>query len=140
MAFFTDPFGELAPKFLSTSKLFLLFIANLFLAPLTVAKTSARVISPSTFWPVLMSLSFFLLKFVFLHILQVIVDGAWALAWCSFIAFCSGVSMVRSRTRNHLGIPGHSLEDFCLTLLLYPCVAMQMELSTRPDTMQQGER
>ena len=34
---------------------------------------------------------------------------------------------------------GHPLEDLCLSLLLYPSVAMQMELSTRPDTMQ-GEK
>ena len=35
---------------------------------------------------------------------------------------------------------GHPLEDFCLSLLLYPSVAMQMELSTRPDTMQGEEK
>jgi len=134
--FFTNPFDEVVSNIFPTFKLFLRFLANLLLAPLTVAKTSSRVISPSSFWPVLISLSFFLLMFIFLHILQIIVDGAWALAWCAFIAFSSGVSIVRSRTRNHLDIPGHSLEDFCLSLLLYPSVTMQMELSTRPDNKQ----
>merc|ERR1712183_1034695 len=89
----------------------------------TVAKTASRVISVSTFWPVVVSLSFFLLMFVILHVLQIVVEGAWALAWISYIAFGSGVSFVRTRARNHLNIPGHPLEDFCLSLLLYPSVA-----------------
>ena len=30
-------------------------------------------------------------------------------------------------------VPGHPLEDLCVSLLLYPCVAMQMEISTNQD-------
>merc|ERR1719508_345621 len=131
--FFTDPFDQVVSKFFSTSKLLLHFIINLVLAPHTVAKTASRVISVSTFWPVVISLSFFLLMFVILHVLQIVVEGAWALAWISYIAFGSGVSFVRTRARNHLNIPGHPLEDFCLSLLLYPSVALQMEMSTREE-------
>ena len=30
---------------------------------------------------------------------------------------------------------GHPLEDLCVSLLLYPCVAIQMDLSTQPASM-----
>merc|ERR1719154_54839 len=129
--FFTDPFDQVVSKFSSSLKLLLKFIINIVLAPMTSAKTASRVFSSSCFWPVLISLSIFLLMFVILHLLQLVVDGAWALAWISYIAFGSGVSMIRTRARNHLNISGHPLEDLCLSLLLYPSVAMQMEVSTR---------
>jgi len=137
--FFTDPFDQVVSKFSSTFKLFLKFLLNLIITPLTVAKTSSRVIDVSTFWPVLISLSIFLVMFVLLHILQLAVDGAWALAWISYIAFGSGISIVRSKTRKHLNIAGHPLEDLCLSLLLYPCVALQMEVSTAPGRIQKGQ-
>ena len=104
--FFTDPFDEVFSKIALTSKLFIQFVMNLFLAPLTVAKTSSRVISASTFWPVLLSLSFFLFMFIFLHLLQLAVDGCWALAWVFYIAFGSGISIVRSKAREQLSISG----------------------------------
>jgi len=133
--FFTDPFDEVFSKIALTSKLFIQFVMNLFLAPLTVAKTSSRVISASTFWPVLLSLSFFLFMFIFLHLLQLAVDGCWALAWVFYIAFGSGISIVRSKAREQLSISGHPLEDLCVSLLLYPCVAIQMDLSTQPASL-----
>jgi len=138
--FFTDPFDEVVSKMSSTSKLFLQFLANLIIAPLTVAKTSSRVISASTFWPVLISLSIFLIMFVFLHLLQLAVDGSWALAWVFYIAFGSGVSIVRSRARVYLDIPGYPLEDLCVSLLLYPSVAMQMEISTQPGKISNNKK
>merc|ERR1712183_671737 len=88
----------------------------------TVAKTASRVISVSTFWPVVVSLSFFLLMFVILHVLQIVVEGAWALAWISYIAFGSGVSFVRTRARNLLPQP-----------TAVPKCCLQMEMSTREE-------
>ena len=104
--FFTDPLDEVLSKITLTSKLFIKFLINLVFAPLSVAKTSSIVISASSFWPVLLSLSIFFFFFVFLHFLQLIVQGCWALAWVSYIIFVSGVSIVRYKTRSHLNIPG----------------------------------
>merc|ERR1739838_429191 len=73
--FFTDPFSNLLSLKSSNSKLFLKFLYNIILAPLTVAKTSSRIISPSSFWTIFTSLTIFLFMFVFLHILQLAVDG-----------------------------------------------------------------
>ena len=71
--FFTDPLDEVLSKITLTSKLFIKFLINLVFAPLSVAKTSSIVISASSFWPVLLSLSIFFFFFVFLHFLQLIV-------------------------------------------------------------------
>merc|ERR1740137_483582 len=45
--FFTDPFDQVVSKFSSTFKLFLKFLLNLIITPLTVANTSSRVIDVS---------------------------------------------------------------------------------------------
>merc|ERR1712142_419795 len=54
--FFTDPLDEVLSKAVFTSKLFSQFLGNIILAPLTVAKTSARVWGPSSFIPILLCL------------------------------------------------------------------------------------
>ena len=107
--FFTQPFEDLLSLKSSTSKLFLQFLLNIIVAPYTVAKTSSRIISPSCFWTVFTSLTIFLFMFFFLHILQLVVDGSWALAWVSYIAFGSVVSIVRCKAREHLNIAGNNL-------------------------------
>ena len=104
--FFTDSLDEVFSKITSTSKLFIIFVINIVFAPLSVAKSSSKVISASSFWPVLLSLSIFFFFFVFLHFLQLMVPGCWALAWISYIIFVSGVSFVRYKTRSYLNIPG----------------------------------
>ena len=104
--FFTHPFQDLSKCFSSTAKLLVKFFLNILIAPFTVAKTSSRVTCPKSFWPVLISLSVFLLLFVFLHFLQLLVSGVWVLAWVSYFAFGSVVAWVRCRARQFLGIPG----------------------------------
>jgi len=136
--FFTDPLNEVLSSGLSTSKLLFYSIFNIVIAPLTVAKTASRVTSPSSFWPVCTGLTFFLFMFVGLHVLQIAVDGSWALAWISYIIFGSGVAMVRGSARAHLNIEGHPLEDLFVSLFLYPCAALQMEISTRKNKKNMG--
>jgi len=138
--FFTDPLDEVLSKAVFTSKLFAQFLGNIILAPLTVAKTSARVWGPTSFIPVLLCLSFLLVMFIVLHVLQLAVEGCWALAWVSYICFGSAVSMVRTRARAHLNISGHPLEDLCVSLLLYPCVALQMDMSTQAECEEENKK
>ena len=43
------------------------------------------------------------------------------------------MAAVRTEVREASGIRGNILEDLCLCLVLYPAVALQMDLTTRPD-------
>jgi len=131
--FFTNPYREMMKKhvLLDNVKLLVGFFRNLFIAPLSVARASMLVVSPTSFYPVLGYLSTSLILFVAFHLLNLAVPGCWALAWICFIAHGSGVAMVRMKTRNFFAIPGHPLEDLCLGLLLYPSVALQLEHATR---------
>ena len=43
------------------------------------------------------------------------------------------MAAVRKEVREAAGIRGNILEDLVLCLLLYPAVALQMDLTTRPD-------
>ena len=37
-------------------------------------------------------------------------------------------------------VAGHPLEDLCVSLLLYPSVAMQMEISTQPGKIAKNKK
>ena len=49
------------------------------------------------------------------------------------MSFCAVMAAVRTEVREAAGIRGNILEDLCLCLVLYPAVALQMDLTTRPD-------
>ena len=59
--------------------------------------------------------------------------GSWSLAWLSYMSFCAVMAAVRTEVREAAGIRGNILEDLCLCLVLYPAVALQMDVTTRQD-------
>jgi len=128
--FFTDPFPRQRKKFKGSAALLGEFMLNLVLAPVTVGRTAGRVMDPATALPVRLGLTASFLLFVLLHLLELAVSGCWALALVTYIAFCCGVAGVRCRARAALNIPGTALEDLCLSLVLYPAVALQIDRST----------
>ncbi len=115
-------------------KLFISFCFNILAAPFTVAVSMSRVrgsSSNSPSLPTLIPLALLLILAVLLQVLELVVDGVHVFAWVFYIMFCAGVSVSRGEVRRHLDIDGHPLEDFLLTLILYPSVAVQMDLSTK---------
>ena len=73
------------------------------------------------------------------------VGGSWSLAWLSYMSFCAVVAAVRTEVREAAGIRGNILEDLCLCLVIYPAVALQMDVTTRPtdkwgDTIRNTEK
>ena len=116
----------------SRMKLFISFCFNIFAAPYTVAVAVARLKDsnrPSLL--TLIPLALLLLLAVLLQVLQLAVEGVFVFALVFYIMFCAGVSISRGEVRRHLDIEGHPLEDFLLSLILYPSVALQMDLSTK---------
>ena len=133
--FFTDPFCDLTSKILrSRMKLFMSFCFNILAAPFTVAVAVSRVRgssnnSPSL--PTLIPLAILLLLAMLLQVLELAAEGVFVFALVFYIMFCAGVSISRGEVRRHLGIDGHPLEDFLMSLILYPSVAVQMDLTTK---------
>jgi len=136
--FFTDPFCQLTTKTLKhRMKLFLSFCFNIPAAPFTVAVSLLRVSggpgpgtnTPSL--PALIPLSLLLFLTVLLQVVQIAADGVFVFAWVFYIVFCAGVSIARGEVRKQLEIEGHPLEDFLISLFLYPSVALQMDLTTK---------
>ena len=52
--------------------------------------------------------------------------GAWVISVFFYLAFCCQVALARCSLRIEEGIPGSILEDFLLSVTLYPCVLTQM--------------
>lgn len=123
------PYKEVCSNPSKMGEKFVQFLANFVIAPLSVGKAAGRVFSPSHRWPVTAILGMFLTMFVAFHIFQLAFDGAWALAWVFYISFGAITAAVRSEVRNVLSIRGSLLEDFILSLVIYPAVALQMDIT-----------
>ena len=111
-------------------------ILNIFIAPLTIAKVSARVYGKTAekrrkWWPyAIPSFGLFFL-FILFHILEVVaIEGCWAIAWFWYLGFVCQITAVRIKTREIYGILGNASEDFFAAMVLYPNVAMQLDLTT----------
>jgi len=131
--FFAAPFPKLLANFSTHTRLFFGFLRNILLAPWSLARVAGRLHGPAAFWPVLTSLSLLLSLTVVLPITQRLLpgaDGAWALGIIAYAAFAFSTSALRGQARERLGVTGGALEDFLLTLVLYPSVALQLDLAT----------
>jgi len=134
--FLADPMVELfSPEFRKrtkeNAKLFGHVLLNIFITPYSVAKCCRLLYGSRTFYPVLLSLSVLLILIPVLHILHFTgaVHGCWSLAWVSYLLFVFIIAVVRLKARNKLNIPGSPLEDYCVALVLYPSVVLQMTIS-----------
>lgn len=121
-------------KFERTVKLFGSFIRNIFTAPITLSKVSSHIYSTSTgtsrkctvfhaMFP------FFFITFIIFSFLQYQFDWAWAIALFMYVCFCGCVTAVRTNAREKLKISGHVVEDFACSLVMYPSVAIQLEMA-----------
>jgi len=105
------------------------FIMNTVCAPFSLAKSCRLLYGSYMFLPSLIFFSVLLSLFVILHIIEIRVQGLYALAWVAYIIFAFSVSLIRQAAREKLAIPGNIIEDFCISMFLYPSVALQVQIS-----------
>ncbi|TRY68223.1 hypothetical protein TCAL_12618 [Tigriopus californicus] len=129
--FACQPYHEIAKNLEATFKLFLGFLKNIILAPLTVAQAHGRVTGNSNPWAMKILLCLSLGLFVVLHLLQLVFDGAWAMAWFFYLVFAAVACTVRMEVRERFQIHGSAFEDLFVALILYPNCALQMDLTTQ---------
>ena len=65
--------------------------------------------------------------------MEFVIKDVWAIGLFSYLCFCACMAMIRRGTRHQLKIEGSIVEDFVVSFFLFPCVAVQLELST--DTL-----
>ena len=111
------------------------WLLNIFIAPITVAKVSARVYGKTAekrkkWWPyAIPSVGLFTL-FILFHLLELVVPGCWSIAWFFYLCFTCQITAIRIKTRELHNIIGNASEDFFSAMILYPNVATQLDLTT----------
>jgi len=73
------------------------------------------------------------LLFIIFMFVEFAEDGFWALAWCSFIAFATLLTAVRTHARVAHGIKGNVMEDFWACIFLFPQVIAQMQSGAKKE-------
>ena len=119
----TLPYNELNSK--TTGKLFLQFVANIFIAPYTVAIVGARLNNSKKIWAFCIPACGMFGLFILCHILEAAVTGMWAIAWFFFLGFVTMMTAYRIEIRERYGINGNAAEDFFASCF-YPACALQV--------------
>lgn len=133
--FFSDPFPKVLSRLWIHFRLFMAFVRNILIAPFTLAKVAGRLHGKSAFWPTFVALSLLLSFSIILNLCQSLIfklDGAWSLAIVVYVIFSFLTGTLRGQVRDRMDISGSSVEDFLLSLILYPSVALQVDLATEP--------
>ena len=118
-------------KFYQSMKLFAKFLFNVPFASYTMAKVSNKIYNPygGHYKFCLYSITFFALFLIstVLFCLEFVFSNVWVIGLFSYLCFCTCLTTLRNATRHHLKIEGSVIEDFVVSILLYPCVAVQLE-------------
>jgi len=133
--FFSDPFPKVLSRLWIHFRLFMAFVRNILIAPFTLAKVAGRLHGKSAFWPTFVALSLLLSFSIILNLCESLIfklDGAWSLAIVVYVIFSFLTGTLRGQVRDRMDISGSSVEDFLLSLILYPSVALQVDLATEP--------
>ena len=127
-----EPLKVLRKKPKEALTLFLEFLKNILLAPWTIAKAAHRLAGKKNkIWVhALATVPFFLLA-ILLHLLELAAQGCWAIGWFWYLCFAVSATGTRLEARRKLEIHGNVFEDFFATVFFYPCVAVQLDMSTR---------
>ena len=108
------------------------FLLHIFIAPWSVSKIACKIKERklgrriSIWWYAVPSVMLFSL-FILFHILDLVIDGFWAMGWFLYFCFCCYVAAIRFKIREIVGIHGSGIEDFLSCVLLYPSVSVQIE-------------
>ena len=136
----THPMRTLQKNFSEIGKLFIGFVQNIALAPWTVAKVQARLNDSDKVWAYAIPLGLSFALCIILHILELVSNGCWAIAWFFYLAFVAILASVRIQVRDRLDINGNAFEDFFAALFFYPNVALQVDLTTRHLQKKKAEK
>ena len=136
-----EPMKVLSKKPKAAMDLFLQFLMNIVIAPWTVAVAAHRLGGQKhKVWVYALAIiPFFILSIVF-HLAELGAHGCWAIGWFWYLSFVTAVTGVRLQAREKLGIQGNVFEDFISTLLFYPCVAVQLDNSTKDFNSEEFEQ
>jgi hypothetical protein len=127
-----EPLSVLKTKPKEVLDLFLEFLMNIVTAPWTVAVSAHRLGGKKRkLWiHLLATVPFFVLTIAF-HLIELAAHGCWAIGWFWYLCFVISVTGVRLNARTRFGIHGNVVEDFLSALFFYPCVAVQLDKSTK---------
>ena len=119
-------------------KLLGLFLINIFIAPITISKVAGIIYKTTSsrrkFTSFFLILPILFGSFATFCILQCFgFTWAWTIALFMYLSFCGCVASIRSHARQKYQISGHFVEDFASTLLLYPSVAVQLQMMLEKD-------
>ena len=123
------------------AKLFGYFLLNTILAPWTLANITSRIHEKTgtknspKFWLLAFVFSFLFVLTISFYLLQILSPWAWAIGFIGHLAFGGCIAVVRMHTREKLNIQGHIIEDFLVSIMLYPSVVLQMKMSLDKYTM-----
>ena len=62
-----------------------------------------------------------------MYVIEIWIKGAWVIGLFSYFCFCGCIAILRRDVRDKLGIVGSIIEDFVVTVVIYPSVAVQLE-------------
>ena len=114
-------------------KLFGKFLVNIPFASFTMAKVGQRVYKSFRIrkYYCLYTIFYFILFFVsiVLYVMEFWVKGTWVMGLFFYLCFCGCMAILRRDVRKKLEIEGSIIEDFFVTTILYPSVAVQLETS-----------
>ena len=116
------------------TKLWGLSLMNTVLAPFTLAAVASHVYArppakSSNFWIYLCIFTALFSAIVLALLLQIKFQWAWALAFFGHLTFCACIATVRKHVREKLDITGQVIEDFMVSLFLYPSVVLQLKMT-----------
>lgn len=127
-----EPYKDLFSKKREKLSLFLKYIQNIILAQWTVAVSAHRLEDKkANFWYYFIPMASFFILTILFHLLELAIHGCWAIGWFWYLSFVLSVTGVRLSARRKFGIDGNVFEDFFSSLFFYPCVAVQLDLTTK---------
>ena len=102
-------------KWSNSSRLFVKFVTNIFIGPLTISGVAAKLNQFNKVKTILFTATMvtFFAGFIVFHLLgPFLTENLWAVGWFMYLAHASMVTTVRSQARQLGDINGNLFEDF----------------------------
>ena len=107
---------------------------NIPFAPFTVAKVGTKVYKSlrtrKYYYLYLFLLVSLLIVSMIMVVLGVFIEGVWVIGLSSYLLFCGCVALIRTKTREMLKIEGSIIEDLMVSVMIYPSVVVQLDMTT----------
>lgn len=108
---------------------------NIPFAPFTVAKVGTKVYKSlrtrKYYYLYLFLLVSLLIVSIIMGVLGIFIEGVWVIGLFSYLLFCGCVALIRTKTRYLLKIEGSIIEDLMVSMLIYPSVVVQLDMTTQ---------